>query len=334
MISIIVPVYNVEKYLRDCIESILAQTYTDWEMIMVNDGSTDHSEEIALECAGKDSRIKVVTQANGGLSAARNTGMRVATGQYLTFIDSDDAVAPEYLSTLLELLENYEAAIATCGFQRFSGVLPYHNKKIPHQKGPNVYSGVHALREVLYQDRGIDNSAWGKLYRRELWHDMEFPHGKLYEDLGTVPLILLKVDKVVVSSDQLYFYRVTPGSITGTLSKRRFDAVYMAEIIEKEIAALTHFPDSATQSKASLQSALRASGDRLLSASFNMLGLMASHPEMEDEAFRRRCENHISRLWKASLLDSKVRLKNKAGIIVYKFLPKWTFRLLAKRLYR
>lgn len=206
LISVIVPVYNVEKYLRKCVDSILAQTYTNLEIILVDDGSPDNCGKICDEYAAKDSRIKVIHQENGGLSAARNAGLDVATGDYIGFVDSDDYIAPDMYEKLYQAIEIYNSDIALCGFKKFEleSRTEVYEKKLLYRD--------EFLKELLLEN--IKSYAWNKLYKKSLFDNVRFPEGELFEDLKIMHLIGEKVSAVSFTNKILYYYRIRQGSIT------------------------------------------------------------------------------------------------------------------------
>lgn len=225
MISVIVPVYNVEPYLRECVDSILAQTYRDFELILVDDGSPDNCGAICDEYAEKDDRIRVIHQQNGGLSAARNAGLDVAMGEYVTFVDSDDQVSPVYLECLFTLLENNEAEVATCR-ALFCRSMPGLIDDTLSLGNCEVIIGKEACQQPYLQGGILDVTAWGKLYARHLWDDIRFPVGKIHEDQAVVPILLYKAEKVAVSQKKLYFYRIVENSIMHKpFSIKRYDDI-------------------------------------------------------------------------------------------------------------
>lgn len=208
LVSVIVPVYKVEKYLAQCIESICGQIYSALEIILVDDGSPDSCGVICEEYAKKDSRIRVIHKQNGGLSDARNTGIDACTGAYITCIDSDDLVDSRYVSRMMELMtENVDLVVCTPFL--FSDDSELINADIECRQAPDVFQPVDALRELLRQrDYSFEPSAWGKLYRRELFgDDLRFPVGKYFEDLALTYQLVDRARAVVRIRDQLYFYR-------------------------------------------------------------------------------------------------------------------------------
>lgn len=226
MISVIVPVYNVEPYLRECIDSILAQTYTDFELILVDDGSPDKCGEICDEYAAKDSRIRVIHQENGGLSAARNAGLDIAQGEYVTFVDSDDFVAPNYLAVLYQMIDKTGADVSTCDYTS-----DFSTRYVTDEADYVVLAGTDACAQPYLYNGEIKINACGKIYSRYLWQNVRFPLGKIHEDQAVVPIVLYKAKKVAASRVQIYYYRIAEGSIMHKpFSLKRYDDV---EAIDK-----------------------------------------------------------------------------------------------------
>ena len=212
-ISVVVPVYNVRDYLRKNIDSILAQTFTDYELILVNDGSKDDSLSILREYEQKDDRITVIDKPNGGLSDARNAGMAIATGKYIQFIDSDDFVEPELLEKCWRKLEETGADMVI--FDIYQYFLATGKKEVI----ANTYdsSGIYSIKTNPELIVSIQNAAWNKMYKLSLFRDNEiiYPWGCYYEDLGTTYRLLARCDKVAFINEPLYDYlQDRPGNIT------------------------------------------------------------------------------------------------------------------------
>jgi len=204
-ISVIVPIYNVEKYLGKCLNSILEQTFTDYELILVDDGSTDSSGDIADEYALKDDRISVIHKKNGGLSDARNHGIDKANGEYVCFIDSDDWIEKTYLEELHELAVKNEADITICDYQKNTGDSVI---KQPKEFAVVIETGIDAI-DNLYSDKyGIYVVAWNKLYNRDLFTDLRYPVGMIHEDEAIFGDLFCEAKKVVRTERILYNYRV------------------------------------------------------------------------------------------------------------------------------
>lgn len=218
LISIVVPVYNVEKYLDECVQSILCQTYTALEIILVDDGSTDAGGKICDEYALKDSRIKVIHKTNGGLSDARNAGINIAAGKYITFIDSDDFITPDYVSYLYNLCKEYNTKISVSAHTIY---LENGNKIYKGLYSTKKLSAKEALTSILL-DNGVDLSAWAKLYEKNLFTDINFPVGKNFEDTATTYKLFDKCDNIACGKEANYFYRIRKNSITTSISSDNF----------------------------------------------------------------------------------------------------------------
>lgn len=211
MISVIVPVYGVERWLDRCVKSILAQTVGDFELILVDDGSPDRCGEMCDGWAAKDARIQVVHKPNGGLSSARNCGMDRARGEYVTFVDSDDYVKPEFLADLISLassspdVDYAETAMA---------VLRNGRERPRDDSGcRTVLSAAEAMRRMLYDD-GLFTSACGKLFRREFIRRFRFPEGRLYEEILLAAEYVPAARKIAYGGRPGYVYSIREDSIT------------------------------------------------------------------------------------------------------------------------
>lgn len=223
-VSVIVPMYNVSEFAEECIESIVNQTYKDLEIILVDDGSTDETASIIDAWASKDARIKVVHQKNGGLSAARNTGMARATGDCLAFIDGDDAIKDRYFEVLVKNMMETNADLACVS--RYENI-PGENtfKEFSSVDDLFIYNDYRDYVYDTYMDKGkrFFQSAivvWGKLFKREVWEGIEFPVGRINEDSWIFPNVMSRCNKIVISSESLYFYRKRNGSIMSKVTPK------------------------------------------------------------------------------------------------------------------
>ena len=218
LISIIVPIYRVEAYLSRCIASILNQSYRNLEIILVAAGSPDSCPKICNEYAEKDARIRVVHKKNGGLSDARNAGIDIANGKYISFIDSDDYIHPEMISTLFDLLKSNDADISVCNFT------PFTESVSPLNKAPTIdtLSGKDAAKR-LYQSQYATQTvvAWDKLYKRSLFDHLRFKVGKFNEDEFFSYRALYLANKVVFTSQELYFYFIRTTGISKAITDPR-----------------------------------------------------------------------------------------------------------------
>lgn len=213
LISVIVPCYNVEEYLPKCVESILNQTYRNLEIFLVDDGSPDRSGEICDEYAAMDERIKVIHKENGGLSDARNVALDVMSGEYVTFVDSDDYVTPDYVEVLYGLIEKHQAQMSVVWHHPFSEGTEPQVRQFP--KVEKVFVTNEALVSMFYQ-KDFDTAAWAKLYHCSLFgSDIRYPKGWLYEDLPTTYQLIRRCNKVAFRNRVALFYLLRKNSIEG-----------------------------------------------------------------------------------------------------------------------
>lgn len=223
LISVIIPVYKVEKYLDECLESIVGQTYWNLEIILIDDGSPDLCPQLCDDWAMKDSRIKVIHKPNSGVSDARNGGMNIATGQYITFVDSDDFIEPTAIEKLYNLMQQTGAEISCGGVYRY---IDGSRNSIFNRCVKNdctVFSGLDTLRHVLKWE--CDCSVWGKLYRRHIIDNLRFIKGRSNEDVIFLFELYPKVNCVAYTRKPIYNYRAAEGSVTGVLSSHTMDAL-------------------------------------------------------------------------------------------------------------
>lgn len=246
MISVVVPVYNVERWLGECVDSILSQSYGDIEVILVDDGSTDSSRQACDSYAAADGRVRVIHKSNGGLSDARNAGIDVAKGEYITCVDSDDVIASGMLQYLFNLLIENDADIACC--QRLEideSSKPLHDSRVHLDKKAVVLGREEALCNSL-----VDTVAWGKLYKSSLFEGIRYPVGRLHEDVFTTHKLVAAGKKVVVGNAKMYLYRIRSGSISKTVfTHRHMDMVYgkveQAEYIRQHVPAVAKRAEAA-----------------------------------------------------------------------------------------
>lgn len=211
-ISVIVPVYNVEEYLPRCVDSILAQTYENLEVILVDDGSPDGSGAICDEYAAGDSRIRVIHKENGGLSSARNAGIDAAAGEYLAFVDSDDWIEPEMYGHMLGLMKKYNAKLVCAGRYDVNGKTGEKSVGLCPEKEECVTAEEMVGRIFLW--KGCDSSACDKLYHRSLFTQFRYPEGKVCEDVPVTYRIVLQARRAVLCDRPFYNYCHRPGSIS------------------------------------------------------------------------------------------------------------------------
>lgn len=215
LISVIVPAYNCEKYLEASIKSVIKQTYKNFELLIIDDGSTDNTSLLCEELKVLDNRIKVFHKGNGGLSDARNYGIKRAKGKYICFLDADDTYNKNYLSELLRLIKENNVLLAVCGYIE---VFPNGTKR---------YSKVLETDSVLSQKEVVEKfalnkvftaHAWTKMYDATLFEKVEFPKGKNYEDIFIMPKIIDQCDNIAFSSKHLINYNLVPNSISRSIN--------------------------------------------------------------------------------------------------------------------
>lgn len=212
LISVIVPIYNVEAYLKKCVESIIHQSYQNLEIILVDDGSPDNCGLICDQMAKEDKRIKVVHQKNGGLSNARNSGIRIANGKYIVFIDSDDWIECDFVSKMYNSAIEVDADLVICGITYLNENGEKNKNVLPGKDG--IYSNVETLKFMHGEHRTPYVTAVTKLYKRELFEKIVFPDGKIHEDEFTCYRYIYDCRKVVILNEALYNTVYREGSIT------------------------------------------------------------------------------------------------------------------------
>lgn len=243
LISIIIPIYNVEAYLERCLTSVAKQDYQNLEVILVDDGSIDDSGAIADQFARHDPRFKVIHQENAGLSAARNRGLKMMNGEYVTFIDSDDYVSPDYVSFMYQLLAdtNFSAPMALCSLM---DVYSATGRQKNCGDGSRVtLSGKECIEKMCYHDL-VDTCAYAKLCKSEMYQQVHFPEGKLFEDIGTSYQLFMQASQVACGFEAKYFYVIRDNSIvTAGFKPSKLDLLAMTDQMASDV--LKKYPDLA-----------------------------------------------------------------------------------------
>ena len=217
LVSIIIPVFNVRPYLVEALDSVLAQTYTNLEIIIIDDGSTDGSGKICDDYVEKDARVRVIHQENKGLSTARNVGLDRMTGEFVVFLDPDDAYHPDYVKVMMDAMLRENADIVQCGYtihKTTRKMRQTERSRTRAQVKPGMYDRANTLRALA--DDNIETAVWDKIYRRELWREIRFPDGYVYEGTDTTYRIIDLCSSFYVLDQRLYLHRNRPGSITNT----------------------------------------------------------------------------------------------------------------------
>ncbi|MBD9098412.1 glycosyltransferase family 2 protein [bacterium] len=303
-ISIIVPVYKVEQYLRKCVDSIIKQTYSNLEIILIDDGSPDDCPIICDEYAMKDNRVVVIHKKNGGLSDARNVGIAKATGKYITFVDSDDYIASDYIEYLYKLILSANGDVSIVLPQIF-----YDNQEqvaISNKKESiRIYDSKSALLTMLYQ-KEFDTSAWGKLYSKKIFEDVVFPVGNIYEDISTIYKTLLKSKVVVYSNQKKYYYLKRNDSIMGRSFKEKdMDYIYQAESMYNSIKDIDK----------EIEVAARC---RLINANFSVLKKIYKYDKKNKNL--KLIISNIKSIRKGILFNKKVRVKTRVAVLFSYFI--------------
>lgn len=229
LISVVIPVFNVEKFLRKCIESVLSQTYTNIQILLINDGSTDSSGRICEEYEAKDTRVQCIHQKNAGLSEARNTGINLLKGKYVTFIDSDDYVSIYFIERLYKAIVEKEADISISNFIRVKENEILNDSKEVHIE-LQVFDKMESLAALYSNDISYQfTTAWGKLYKSEIFDDIRYPKGRNYEDAAIAHLIYDNITTVVYADIKQYFYLTRENSITSSETYVKNDKILAVE---------------------------------------------------------------------------------------------------------
>lgn len=215
MISIILPVYKTEKYIKDCINSILKQDYLNFEVIIVDDGSPDNSINIIKPLIKNDQRFKIYHKKNGGLSSARNFGISIASGEYIMFLDSDDCIQMNTLSIMINYIENNAASVCKCEFESFTDTYSYHSNKVSVSSlsKDEFFEKILTLKESLY--------SCGVLIPKNFFKNVKFPIGEYFEDMSTMYKIYNQADRIYIINSKLYKYRLNPNSIVHTINMNK-----------------------------------------------------------------------------------------------------------------
>lgn len=257
-ISIIIPVYNVEKYLATCLDSVINQTYKNLEILLIDDGSTDSSGLICEQYSKKDTRIKTIHKKNGGLSDARNVGISYASGDYISFIDSDDFIDINTFTILNQYIKQYNADIITFNYYDY-----YNKDKIsPHLLFNNLK--FYAQQEFhstfakdLFNKYEMNVTAWNKVYKRKIFNNIKFPYGKLFEDTFSDIYILNQCNNILVIPDTLYYYRRRNDSIIGKHIQEKKYNIINIDSIEAKIMSAVDFYIFANHNKESTEMLFR-----------------------------------------------------------------------------
>lgn len=313
LVSVVVPVYNVKLYIKKCIESLLNQTFTELEIIIVDDGSTDESGKICDGFTNIDKRVKVYHKQNGGLSDARNYGLRRISGDWVTFIDSDDFVCDNYIEELYNLAIKSKADISIC-----EPVHVFHGEHPKFKKGKikKEYDSVSAIKTLWYQTSFLP-SAWGKLYKSNIFKNIEFKKGIIFEDIDIMHIIFAHAKKIVYTNGRYYAYVHRENSITTQHFTEK--DLYILNICEEiREFALDYNPDLIRASKA-------------YSIVGNMRVFLNAPVGYED--YIEKAEKYIKTNGRAVLHDPEIRAKTRIGLVMF-FINKKLLRIIHSKVNR
>lgn len=308
------PAYNAEKYLEEAIASVISQSDPDWELILVDDGSTDATATICDRAATLDSRISVIHTPNRGVSAARNTGINAAKGEFIGFLDADDILFPDFLKSLHDSLSVSGVKMAAALFTDKKKLI---TKDQEVGKLFQTLSQEEILHHLLYQTsieglgQILDTSICNKIYHRSLWRTLRFKEGRRYEDLDIFYKILLSAEKLVFVPRPLYFYRRNPQSFIHKYDISRLDALEVTDKMVENLSRLEGYEDM-YKSKNNLILAART---RRFAAHFNILLLLVRNGRPDHKA-ETRCLNVIRKERGMVLRNRNARFKDRIGALM------------------
>lgn len=299
-VSVIIPVYNVEKYLPRCFQSVEKQTYENLEIILVDDGSKDNCGKLCDKYSKKDKRVRVIHTENEGLSSARNKGMEISTGDAIFFLDSDDYISKECIEKMVSLIKDNDADISIIQMKYISEAM---NEEVVNNGSEEVkvMDSENAIEESLYQ-RLYTCCAPAKLYKRSAIGDIRFPIGRISEDLATCHLLLDRAQKIVYSNYFGYYYRQHESSIMHVFNPRRLDALEWANKIEK--FCIGKYP-----------AIIGAAYCRTFNVAVHLILDLPNSGEIHDLYFDR-IWSEVKRMRIKTLFDKKVRLREKVAAIL------------------
>lgn len=303
LVSVILPIYNVEQVLKRCLDSVCNQTYLNLEIILVDDGSTDNSGNICDEYAKVDKRIKVIHKKNGGLSDARNVGLDIANGDYLTLVDSDDFISAYYVQNLMFAIQKSGCELSSSWFCKFSNGIKIGSPTIANDSSIEICNREDYYKKMLLQD-GVEVSAWGKMYKSSLFNGVRYPFGKLYEDIPTTYLLIEKVEKIAVIPNVDYYYYQRKQSISkSSFNVRKMDAiVHMGKFMD---FIVLHYPNLKN-----------AAISRYFSVVCNILFLINDKKYKEQKKF---LWSEVKKYRSVVLFDKGARKKNRMAALISYF---------------
>jgi len=318
-VSVVVPIYKVEKYIHRCVESISEQTYQNIEIILVNDGSPDNCGQIIDEYAKKDNRMKVIHKKNGGLSDARNKGMEYVTGEYTLFVDSDDWIERNMIETLIKISLGAQADVVQSAFYyAFHDYLLYDNRYFSKIDSNTLLNNKELMYELVCNEK-VKNFAWGKLYKTDLIKDIPFKKGVLFEDVFWAHHVMQQVHTYVITHTPMYYYFQRSESIVSNYSLRNLDIIEGLKerhnFIEKYYENLVNESFTVILTNCLIH--------------YNLL--LMNHGIDSKGIYKKRIESYIKMHYKDFLVAVQENKELKMQLQLFKFNPKLNFCFLALR---
>ena len=300
LISIIVPVYNVGELLYKCINSIRNQSYTNLEILLIDDGSTDCSGELCEVMAKKDNRIKVIHKKNGGLSSARNLGVKVSKGDFVQFIDSDDWISPNMIEELYKAINYNLADIAICGIIMSDNI----NETPMEWYNENTVLSMNQAMDALIENHRLTSHAWNKLFKRSIIEGVPFPEGKLYEDVRMMHFVFEKCTRVAIVKEKYYYYFQRNNSITNVpILKNKL------ELVEAFIDRFEYMKDKKTSYKEILQSQI--------AMTFSLSIVQNKYEREQFNSNRKKINNIFNFIMNKDVKRSVKKIVKKKDLVIY-----------------
>lgn len=300
LVSILIPAYNVEDYIEDCLKSVIKQSYENTEIIIVNDGSTDRTLDICKKYCKKDKRIVIINKKNGGVSEARNVALSKCNGNYIAFVDSDDVIDGDYINRLMCAIVDNNADVACCGYKKIKKISAIAKKARYRNHQNKTFNNIEALESLLYQ-KELDTSLWDKIIKKSCFRGIKFNDVKIFEDLDVMYKIFGNSKKIVYVDDELYYYRIRPESLTNKkISEDNLKVLDIVLTMKKNI--VKKYP--------SLEGACNS---RLLAVYFYFI----RKNNKKDDLYKE-CVAKIKELRKIVEKDEKISRRTKIGILISK----------------
>ena len=295
LVSIIIPAYNVEKYIEESINSVIRQSYSNIEIIIINDGSIDRTNEICEKISRIDNRIKIINKKNEGVAKARNDGIKNCNGKYVAFVDSDDIISRDYIKSLMYFMKKYNADIVSCDFKKIYKKIK--KKKTKTQPKVTQFNNVEALELLLYK-KTLDSSLWNKIINKDLFNNISFDNNlKMFEDLDIMYRLFDYSNKIIYVDEKLYYYRIRPNSlINKEFGKENYAVIDVVNSMKQNI--INKHPDLE-----------KACNSRILSMYFYLYRNID-----KENKFYLECVENIKTLREKVKKDNKITNKTKIGI--------------------